>query len=70
MRDLEIEVFIPAIIASTIGYTVYGFFFGFTPIFGNLQIPRYNLLSSSSIMRYSVYAQALQASVMPVLFTV
>ncbi len=39
LRDMEIEVFIPAIIASTIGYTVYGFFFGFTPIFGNLQIP-------------------------------
>jgi CIC family chloride channel protein len=39
LRDIEIEVFIPAIIASTTGYTVYGFFFGFTPIFGNLQIP-------------------------------
>ena len=39
LRDLEIEVFIPAIIASTVGYTVYGLFFGFTPIFGNLQIP-------------------------------
>lgn len=38
LRDIEIEVFIPAIIASTIGYTVYSFFFGFTPIFGNLQI--------------------------------
>ncbi len=39
LRDLEIEVFIPAIIASTVGYTVYGLFFGFTPIFGNLSIP-------------------------------
>src|SRR5579885_168915 len=39
LRDIEIEVFIPAIIASTVGYTVYGLFFGFTPIFGNLSIP-------------------------------
>lgn len=38
LRDMELEVFIPAIIASTSGYTVYGFFFGFTPIFGDLQI--------------------------------
>ena len=39
LQDIEIEVLIPAIISSTIGYTVYGFFFGFTPIFGNFHIP-------------------------------
>jgi CIC family chloride channel protein len=38
LHDVEFKVFVPAIIASTISYTVYSFFFGFTPIFGNLHI--------------------------------
>jgi chloride channel protein, CIC family len=52
LRDLEIDVFIPAIIASTVGYTVYGFCFGFTPIFGNLQIPP--LQSPLQIIYYAI----------------
>ncbi len=33
-HDLEVEALIPALIASIVGYTVYGAFFGFAPIFG------------------------------------
>ena len=52
LHDMEIEIFIPAIIASTIGYTVYSFFFGFTPIFGNLQIAA--LQSPIQLVYYAV----------------
>ncbi|HLI27665.1 MAG TPA: chloride channel protein [Chloroflexota bacterium] len=34
LHDLEVEALIPALIAAITGYTVYGAFFGFTPIFG------------------------------------
>src|SRR5689334_11029571 len=34
LHDLEVEALIPALIASIVGYTVYGAFFGFSPIFG------------------------------------
>ncbi len=34
LHDLEVEALIPALIASIIGYTVYGGYFGFVPIFG------------------------------------
>lgn len=33
-HDLEVEAIIPALIAGIVGYTVYGAYFGFTPIFG------------------------------------
>ncbi|MEM0362484.1 MAG: chloride channel protein [Sulfolobaceae archaeon] len=33
-RDIEPEVIYPAIIASAIGYTIFGSIFGFTPLFG------------------------------------
>jgi chloride channel protein, CIC family len=34
LHDLEVEALIPTLIASIVGYTVYGAYFGFTPIFG------------------------------------
>jgi CIC family chloride channel protein len=34
LHDLEVEAIIPALIASIVGYTVYGAYFGYTPIFG------------------------------------
>jgi CIC family chloride channel protein len=34
LHDLEVEAIIPALGASIVGYTVYGSYFGFTPIFG------------------------------------
>jgi len=34
LHDLEVEALIPALIASIIGYTIYGARFGYTPIFG------------------------------------
>jgi chloride channel protein, CIC family len=34
LHDLEVEALIPALIASIVGYSVYGAFFGYSPIFG------------------------------------
>ncbi len=34
VHDLEVEVVIPALIASIVGYSIFGAYFGFTPIFG------------------------------------
>jgi chloride channel protein, CIC family len=34
LHDLEVEAIIPSLIASIIGYTVYGAYFGYVPIFG------------------------------------
>jgi chloride channel protein, CIC family len=34
LHDLEVEAIIPALIASIVGYTIYGAYFGFSPIFG------------------------------------
>ncbi len=34
IHDLEVEALIPALIASIVGYSVYGAFFGYAPIFG------------------------------------
>ena len=35
IHDLEVEAIIPALIASIVGYTVFGNYFGFVPVFGN-----------------------------------
>jgi CIC family chloride channel protein len=32
-RDFEVKVIVPSVIASVVGYTVFGFVFGFAPIF-------------------------------------
>lgn len=34
IHDIEVEALIPALIASIVGYSVYGAIYGFTPIFG------------------------------------
>jgi CIC family chloride channel protein len=34
IHDLEVEAIIPSLIASIVGYTVYGAYFGYAPIFG------------------------------------
>lgn len=34
LHDLEVEVLLPALMASIVGYSVYGFFNGWVPIFG------------------------------------
>ena len=34
LHDLEVEALIPTLIASIVSYTVYGAYFGFSPIFG------------------------------------
>jgi len=38
-RDLEPEVIYPALVASAIGYTIFGLYAGFEPIFGYYSIP-------------------------------
>ncbi|WP_338599269.1 chloride channel protein [Sulfolobus tengchongensis] len=50
-RDIEPEVIYPSIIASAIGYTIFGSIFGFTPVFGYytgvfnpLRLPMYAVL--------------------------
>jgi chloride channel protein, CIC family len=35
VHDLEVEAIIPALIASIVGYTVFGTYVGFVPVFGN-----------------------------------
>ena len=34
IHDLEVEALIPGLIASIVGYSIFGAFFGYTPIFG------------------------------------
>jgi CIC family chloride channel protein len=34
IHDLEVEALIPGLIASIVGYSIFGLFFGYTPIFG------------------------------------
>jgi len=50
-RDLEPEVIYPALVASAIGYAIFGSIFGFTPVFGYyyepfnpLRLPLYGIL--------------------------
>lgn len=52
LHDLEIEALIPSLISSIIGYTIYGAFFGFTPIFSAQ--PDLALGSPIQILYYAV----------------
>jgi CIC family chloride channel protein len=36
IHDLEVEALIPGLIASIVGYSIFGAFFGYTPIFGSM----------------------------------
>ncbi len=37
IHDLEVEALIPTLMASIVGYSIYGAFYGYVPIFGNLE---------------------------------
>jgi CBS domain-containing protein len=58
IHDLEVEALIPSLIASIVGYSVYGAFFGYSPIFGSqaqlvfdhpLQLVYYAMLGNNTI---------------------
>jgi len=51
-QDLEIDVIIPALIASIIGYTIYGAWAGWEPIFGNQAQSTFN--SPLQLVYYAV----------------
>jgi chloride channel protein, CIC family len=36
IHDLEVEALIPGLIASIVGYSIFGAFFGYTPVFGSM----------------------------------
>lgn len=36
VHDLEVEAIIPGLIASIVGYSIFGAFFGYTPVFGSM----------------------------------
>ena len=49
LHDLEVEALIPGLIASIVGYSVFGAFFGWTPIFGAQPRPRLRSARCSSL---------------------
>ena len=42
MQDFEVETLLPAFIASTVGYSIFASYAGWTPIFGNLNLGAFN----------------------------
>ena len=42
MGDFEVETLLPAFIASTVGYSIFASYVGWTPIFGNLNLGAFN----------------------------
>ncbi len=52
LHDLEVEALLPALIASIVGYTIYGSLFGFTPIFGSQ--PDLALTSPIQLLYYAI----------------
>jgi CIC family chloride channel protein len=70
VHDLEVEALIPGLIASIVGYTVYGAVFGFQPIFGAqptlalgspLQLVYYGLLGVACGLVGLLYARTFYA---------
>jgi CIC family chloride channel protein len=66
LHDLEVEAIIPGLIASIVGYTIFGAFFGFEPIFGAqpgialdspIQLPYYAALGIACGLVGIVYAK-------------
>ncbi len=66
LHDLEVEAIIPGLIASIVGYSIFGAFFGFEPIFGAqpgialespIQLPYYALLGIACGLVGIVYAK-------------
>ncbi len=67
LHDLEVEAIIPGLIASIVGYSVYGAFFGYMPIFGAqtqlafdqpIQLVYYGLLGVLSGLGGLLYARS------------
>ena len=56
VHDFEVEAIIPALIASIVGYTVFGAYFGFAPIFGSH--PELALGSPVELVYYAVLGVA------------
>ncbi|BDC00123.1 chloride channel protein [Saccharolobus caldissimus] len=63
-RDLEPEVIYPGLVASAIGYTIFGSIFGFTPVFGYytepfnpLRLPMYAVLGVIAGLLAIVYVK-------------
>ena len=52
LHDMEVEAIIPSLIASIVGYTLYGEWFGFSPIFG--AHPALELGSPIQLLYYGV----------------
>ena len=42
MQDFEVETLLPAFIASTVGYSIFASYVGWTPIFGNMNLGAFN----------------------------
>ncbi|MCI2413934.1 MAG: chloride channel protein [Candidatus Aramenus sp.] len=68
LRDLEPEVIYPSLVASSISYTIFGFFTGFSPIFGQytesfdpLRLPLYAVLGVASGLVGILYARSFYA---------
>jgi CIC family chloride channel protein len=67
IHDIEVEAIIPSLIASIVGYTVFGAFSGFAPIFGPhatlelgppIQLAYYAVLGAASGLGGIAYARA------------
>lgn len=68
LRDLEPEVIYPSLVASSISYTIFGFFTGFSPVFGQytesfdpLRLPLYAVLGVASGLVGVLYARSFYA---------
>jgi CIC family chloride channel protein len=67
LHDIEVEAIIPGLMASIVGYTVFGAFYGFEPIFGAqpgialespIQLPYYAVLGIACGLVGIVYAKS------------
>lgn len=67
IHDLEVEALIPSLMASIVGYSVFGFFYGYSPIFGSqaqlgfehpFQLIYYALLGIASGLYGILYAKS------------
>jgi len=71
IHDLEVEVIIPTLIAGVVGYSVFGAYVGFTPIFGDnptlalnspIELPFYAALGALSGLFGIIYSRAFYGS--------
>src|SRR5581483_11285518 len=52
LHDIEVEAIIPALIASIVGFSIFGSFVGFDPVFGNL--PKFAYAQPIQLLYYAV----------------